>query len=296
MKQAFAIASFEPAAKGREELPYGVTAQAWQNQFPATPFATAQKILSKNLPANVEFAPGNSDNALIETDLYLQGSVVRVLEVENMRFMRHLKTIWIDEMKVTAGWLGAHLFERRSGLGTIFLSNLFELAAENGYERIALRAGRDNGPLFWSLHGFGFEDEGAMHRSGFRAAVTKAANTLESTGKLPASIADEARAIANAPYAPLSNARVATIPHLVDGVPAGRLLLEGLHEFNAVARLNDPETAAYIAYTATRAEHYALRLGTADAVQLEGTNANRNAAPVSPVAASAARAATAAPR
>jgi hypothetical protein len=128
-------------------------------------------------------------------------------------FSRIHGTLTIDEVRVekTEG--------RRRGTGKQFLANILAVSEHWGLDVIRLRAGREDGPLFWSARGAFLEDSPVL-KERFISAVSEAATELD----LDEKTRDELEKILGS-AGPDMNFNIASMGNKADGKPLAALLL-----------------------------------------------------------------------
>lgn len=132
-------------------------AEAWNDAIgPMSPL-TFYNTLSRNLPGKVEMtvesAHGGQGNLTIRVG---QGGKT-LIDIEN-KFSRPHNYIFFDEWRVGSEE------NRGKGLGSILLDNHLEVMRPWGLRFIELRAGREDGPVYWAKKGFRIKDESYAER------------------------------------------------------------------------------------------------------------------------------------
>ncbi|MCB9990506.1 MAG: hypothetical protein H6867_03880 [Rhodospirillales bacterium] len=103
-------------------------------------------LLSKDLPGNVfvsvELNGGGQGSLKVRSDL--DGKELFWAE---RSFDRPRQTLKLEEVRIE------HEQMRRKGIGKVLLQNQLDVAQAWGIEKLTLKAGREDGPFFWSRRG-----------------------------------------------------------------------------------------------------------------------------------------------
>lgn len=136
----------------------------------------------------------------------------------------------IDEVRIEEDMRG-------HGIGKQFLENTVKLCDDLDIKEIHLRAGREDGAFFWARHGFVLEAEWVFKNLGpIKENLERLKAHLPEKSVQAVEAALESKAL-NAVWT------IVDLPDVIDGRPAGAVLLDGV-EYRAKLDLKDHEQRA----------------------------------------------------
>ena len=146
--------------------------EVWSNRIGLPPMQT-YATLSKGLPDTTKVYIDLADSEFtIRSDL---PDRTRVLEFDGKLDLGTAKTLRLKEIRV-------HEEHRGKGIGTQAFENLVAFAGMIGLQQINLRAGRENGPVFWTKRGLKIETDGQLAEvfsNGVRSAFENLPDTQQ---------------------------------------------------------------------------------------------------------------------
>jgi len=131
--------------------------EAWNDAIGLMRPQTFYNTLSRNLPGKVEMTIESARGGQGNLTIRVNHGGKTLIEIEN-KFSRPHNYIFFDEWRVSAE------NNRGKGLGSILLDNHLEVMRPWGLRFIELRAGREDGPVYWAKKGFQIKDEGYAER------------------------------------------------------------------------------------------------------------------------------------
>ncbi len=234
---------------------------------------TISMMLTCDLPGRPECTVEEIYKGRLEANLSIESDVRKLFTASDIRILHASRSIWIDEVKATPGYLTHDRFiGERAGLGTIFLRNVTTLAQRLDYDKISLLAGRRDGALFWSLNGFGFSSPADIKKSNFTAIVENNMARLRREDLIDKTTAQDIDRLIIRPDL-MVNCAIAGMRQPLRGSVAdesaagenfvGAQLMQDIPEFAATLDLRAARSGAYIVRTAhraaLRAQHHAPR-------------------------------------
>lgn len=159
------------------------------------------------------------------------------------QFDRPRGTMNLDEVRIENENL------RRKGLGKILFENQLNVARRWGINTLSLKAGREDGPYFWSRRGayiahFPNADESRQPFTGFKRDIENGLKYLE--GTLSDEFAAQVRTALDRD-GQKANTVIARLPgETAPGDPMATELFDYVTEFRAVFHLDDPAQMAQV--------------------------------------------------
>lgn len=208
--------------------------KAWDNLIGMTP-ATFYYTLTRHMPGElsvfVDFT-GTSD-AEITCSLKRQGRFV--FEAENKLVQDGLgKHLRFEE------WLVKDPATRGQGIGLNLLRNFMEIAEVAGFDRIHLRAGKEDGKYFWARHGFDLKE--GYYRAQLVVDIQK--NLEKYSDTIPPATRKDVEKLLDQGGLDLCW-HLARLPGTVQGKPLGWVLMQGYNpEYNL--DFHNPEQMARV--------------------------------------------------
>ena len=185
--------------------------------------------LSRNIPGTVTAFIDFSGTAGADLNVSVKQNQRFVFEAENTITTDCTgKTLRFEE------WMIKDTDSRRQGIGLNLFNNLLQFASGAGFDRIALRAGREDGKYFWARHGFYLKDE--FHKA------TLFENVLQNLSEYSDTILS---GIQEAVYSIIDEGgldaswKLARLPGMVGGMPLGWRLMAGNNP-EYILNLRDP--------------------------------------------------------
>ena len=208
---------------------------AWDNLIGQSP-SKFYKTLSRDMPGEVDVFVDLAGTVGGEISVYINRNGRCVFEAEN-KITTDItgKTLRFEE------WLIKEIDSRRHGMGLNLLRNMIDMAQAAGVDRIALRAGKEDGKFFWARHGFYLKEE--LHRNKLVANIEE--NLVRYSDTLPAGIYETVRSMLAENALDLSW-RIARLPGTLNGKPLGWQLLEGDNNPEYIMNLKDEQQMARV--------------------------------------------------
>ena len=132
-------------------------------------------------------------------------------------------------------WVVKDIDSRRQGIGLNLFMNLFEFAVASGFDRITLRAGKEDGKFFWADHGFYLKDD--YHKGILFDNILR--NMAQCFDTIPVGILKYVYSILSEGALDVSW-KIVRLPGMVADKPLGWWLMQGDNP-EYVLNLHDPE-------------------------------------------------------
>jgi hypothetical protein len=190
-------------------------AEAWNDAVGQTSPLTFYNTLSRDIPGRVEMTVESARGGQGNLTIRVSHGGKTLIDIEN-KFSKPHNYIFFDEWRVGSEE------HRGKGLGSILLDNHLEAMKPWGLRFIELRAGREDGPVYWAKKGFRIKDESYAER--FNRIVRE--NYDRHKEKIDPATCQDIETILKAASLD-ANIRLASIPGALDGKKLSAVLLSG---------------------------------------------------------------------